>query len=228
MEMEGILISCLYSYGCPELRQFGTEKFIFEFLRNPEKSKLPFTRTILEKLEPYLFYYLIGKMNDLAPFNQRVVKAHWLGNNLLRKIEKEDVQELLRERLQGHQTRFIKLFDLVGGKAHHNFSTLWLIKRIENLNLNLKIINDCLIRLGEILEIKEERFFVKTQKLALTEREIYLRDSIEEIPKFFLRRPVKFNDWISIHFGTAREKISRNEAKNLIEITKEAISFFQG
>jgi len=226
--MEGILTSCLYSFGCPELRQFGAEKFFFEFLKNTEKTKLPLVRTILEKLEPYYFYSLIGYKNNLPPFSQRVVRAHWLGNNLLKRIEKEDVKELFKEKkFQGHQTRFIKIFDLIGGKPHHNFSTLWLIKKIENLNPNLKMIEDCLVRAGKVVEIKEEKFVVETQRLVLDRKKLRLQEVIEEIPRFFLKRPVKFNDWISIHFGVAREKISRDCAQNLQRIIQEAILFFE-
>jgi hydrogenase maturation factor len=217
--MEGILTSCLYSYGCPELRQIGAEKLFLNFLENPEKSKLPFVKDILEKLEPFIYYRLIAKMNGInSPFNSKVVKAHWLGNSLLRKIKKEDIEGFSINRL-------IKLSDLIGAKPHHNFNVLWLTKKTEKIPIEK--IDECVIKPGKVLEVREKDILVETIKLFSEGKKIYLKEIEEEISRGFLKGFIGFDDWVSIHFRSAREKISRNCAQNLIALTKEAIEFFK-
>jgi len=216
--MEGVRIACLYSYGCPDLKRIGAEKLIFDFIKDTDKSKLSLVKGILEKLEPCLFYRLIGKMNDIDnPFNLHVVKAYWLGNNLLRTIKKEDISI--------SSVYSLKLSDFVGGKAHHNFSVIWSTKRASNIPIEK--FDECLIKPGKIIELKEKNILVETKRLFSERKKIYFKDTTQEISREVLRGLISFDDWVSIHFGTAREKISRNCAQNLIEITKEAISLFQ-
>jgi hypothetical protein len=217
--MEGILTSCLYSYGCPELKQIGVEKLFLNFLENPEKSKLPFVEDILEKLEPFIYYRLIAKMNGInSPFNSKVVKAYWLGNGLLRTIKKEDIEDFSINRL-------IKLSDLIGAKPHHNFNVIWLTKKTKNIPIEK--VDECLIKPGKVIEIRRKTILVETMRLLVERKRIYLEDSKEEISKEILKGLVSFDDWVSIHFRSVREKISRNCAQNLIALTKEAIEFFK-
>jgi hypothetical protein len=217
--MEGILTACLYSYGCPELKQIGAEKLIHNFLENPEKAKISFTKDVLEKLEPFIYYRLIAKTNSInSPFNPKVVKAYWLGNNLLRPLKRDDLEDVSINRL-------IKLSDLIGAKPHHNFSVLWLTKKTKNILIEK--VDECLIKPGKVIEIRQKTILVKTMCLSTKGKKIYLEYSKEEISREILRGFISFDDWVSMHFRSAREKISRNCAENLLKITKEAISFFQ-
>ncbi len=217
--MEGLKIASLYSLGCPELRQIGAENFILNFLKNPERSKTLFVKDILKKLEPFVYYRLLAKKNGISnPFNKNVVKAHWLGNNLLKPLEEKDLNDI-------SSVYFLKLSDLIGAKPHHNFSVFWSAKRTDKIPIEK--IDECLIKSGKVIEIKEKTILVETVKLCLNKKEIFLQETKEEISKGFLRGFVGFDDLVSIHFQQAREKISRNCAQNLIEITKEAINFFK-
>lgn len=223
--MKGEIITALYSFGCPELRQFGAENFIFGFLKDPTLPKLPQARTILERLEPYLFYQLIAKKNNLEPFDPRVVRAHWLGNELLKEIEERDIKECF-SKISTHDTRILKLIDLTGGLPHHNFDALWILKKVKKITADLqKEINDCMIRVGKVIEIKNDKILVETQGIVFDE--FHLENTKEEISKFFLKE-IKIGDYVSIHFGKARERITASIAKNLTRISQEALSFFRG
>jgi len=222
--LKGEIITALYSFGCPELKQFGAEKFIFNFIRNPTKSKIAQVRTILQRLEPYLFYELIAKKNKLSPLDLKVVKAHWLGNELLKKIEKEDIKECF-PKILSHDMRILKIVDLIGGLPHHNFDALWILKKTKKLTRPLQEeITNCLIRTGRIIEIKGGKISVETEKIDFDN--LCLTKSIEEISRFFLKE-IKTGDFVSIHFKRAREKISLQTAKNLKKITQEALLFFE-
>jgi hypothetical protein len=222
--LKGEIITALYSFDCPELRQFGAEKFIFNFLKDPAKSKIAKARTILQRLEPYLFYLLIAKESKLKPFDLKVARAHWLGNELLKEIKEEDIKECF-SKILSHDMRILKIVDLIGGLPHHNFDALWILKRTKKLTKDLqKEVTDCLIRAGRVIEIEDGKILVEIERIDF--EDFRLRKSKEKISKFFLRE-VKIGDFVSIHFKKAREKISLQTVQNLRKITKKALSFFE-
>lgn len=232
--MEGLKIACLYSFGCPELEGMRTKELIFDFIKNPRKDKSHLVKETLQKLEPFLFYQLIGLQNNISePFSEDVVRAYWLGNWLLKPLTTEDIERFVSQRgnIEHHRLRLIKTLELVGGKPHHNFEILWLIKKIRrNQRLSSKFLdnlNNCLIRAARVTEIKELTLKVKTKSIVLKGQEITLEDSIEKISRGFVRE-IKKGDLVSIHLGIARENIERGTAENLSEIVKEAISFSKG
>jgi hypothetical protein len=220
----------LYSFSCPELKTEREKKIILEFAKNPQCEKVSKVREILVKLEPFFFYQFIAHQNKISdPFNERVVRAYWLGNKFLKKIAKEQIKTfaLLKREITHRKLTALKLLELINGKAHHNFETLWLIKR--NQFLSEKIlgeITDCLIRPGEIIKPGKNVLFVRTYELAFKKgKKIVLRETKIKIKQGFLRNP-RENQLITIHLSKAREKISKETFQNLLKITKEAISFF--
>lgn len=73
---------------------------------------------------PYLT--LIARGNGIAdPFDERVVEAYWLGNELLERVEARDLYESLRERYRGQLSPAV--MEMVAAKApagarpHHSF-----------------------------------------------------------------------------------------------------------
>lgn len=200
------------------MKTIGAEKLILDFLKNPEEAKLSFVTSIFEKLEAFLFYQMIAKMNGIPdPFDSVLVKAYWLGNRLLKTIENKDI-------LFVSPAYFIKLSDLIGTKPHHNFGVLWPTKKTKNIPL--KKIDECLVKPGRVIKVKQKTILVETISLFRKGKKINFRRSNEEVSKEVMKGLIGHGDWVSIHFDMARERISRNCANNLAEITKEAISFF--
>lgn len=230
--MEGLRIACLYSLNCPELlKEPEAQKIVFEFIKHPEKEKTHLVKEILEKLEPFIFYQLIALQNDITdPFAEDVVRVYWLGNNLFKTITKRDVSNLFTSILvEHHKLKLIKILDLIGGKPHHNWETLWLIKKVkmkQGLSREFLVnLDNCLITAGEIVYAGETTLQVKTKQISLKNGKIILKDAMPLIGQSLDK--VREGDFVSIHLLQAREKISRERAENLIRITKEAISFFE-
>lgn len=232
--MEGVWISTKYSWGCPELTKMGAQSLIFKFVRSPTQGKLAVVIAYLERLEPFLYYQLIGMANNIAdPFDERIIRAFWLGNDLLKPVTKKDIESFLSKRkdLGVHSLPLIKIMDLIGGKPNHNFEILWLLKdKKPNQILRAKfledIINKCLVRAGEIIEIKRPGLVVKTIAVNAEKKEIVLKERTEKISFGFMGQ-LRKGDIISVHLGTAREIIERETSKNLLKITEEALTFFQ-
>jgi len=231
--MEGVRIACLYSYGCPELEKIQKQNVVLDFIKNPQDNKCSLVKETLKGLNPFLFYQLIGLQNDIEdPFEEKVVRTYWLGGGFLKTITKKDVQNLLAQKnLQIHSLHLTRISDLINGKAHHNFETILLLKGIRDFQKLtrefIEKLNDCLVRAGKVISVGHWAFKVRTKSISFKKGEIVFEDSLELIP-FDLLREIKTGDFISIHLCRAREKIGKETAENLIEITKEAISFFQG
>jgi len=229
--LEGLRIACLYSFSCPELKKAKEKKTILEFAKEPQFEKAPKAREILIKLEPFFFYQFIAHQNKISdPFNERVVRAYWLGNEFLKRVTKEEIKTftLLKKEITHKKITALKLLELINGKPHHNFETLWLIKKNQFLTEKiLQEITKCLIRPGEIIKIEKNILFVKTFKLNLEEKKVVLREVISKVDQGFLKDPKK-EHLVTIHLSRAREKISKKTFQNLLKITKEALTFFQG
>lgn len=232
--MKGLQVACLYSLGCPELKRMKAQKHIFDFIENPQREKFPLIKEFLEELEPFLFYQLIGLQNDITDFfHEDVVRAYWLGNSLSKPLTKKDIDRFLSQKrnFEHHRFHLIKILELVGGRAHHNFESLWLIKGMERGRRFppkfLENLNDCLMRAGEVIEIGKLSLKVKTKSIGFSNQGFILEDSRERTYGGLVKEIEKGN-FISIHLGMAREKIQRETAENLLKITEETISFFKG
>ena len=227
--MEGVKLACLYTIGCLESRRRGTDKIFSQFIKSPSKSQLPLIVKKLMEFEPYFFYRLIAENNNLDSFQPEVVKAYWLGNELLKEIDERIIEQCF-SRVSFTNPRDLeriwKIVGLINRKPHHNFSVIWTLKKNKSLTpIILKKINECLIRSGVVMKVKRERVIVKTKRISFNEN-FYLENSLEELQKFFLKN-LKKGDLVSFHFRKTREKIFPREAENLIKITKEAISFLE-
>ncbi len=227
--MEGLRIACLYSFSCPELKKAKEKKTILEFAKEPQFEKAPKAREILIKLEPFFFYQFIAHQNKISdPFNERVVRAYWLGNEFLKRVTKEEIKTftLLKKEITHKKITALKLLELINGKPHHNFETLWLIKKNQFLTERiLQEITDCLVRPGKIIKQERNILFLETFRLNLEEKKIVLKKEICKVDQGFLKDPKK-EHLVAIHLSRAREKISKETFQNLLKITKEAISFW--
>lgn len=97
--MNGLLLAAIFSWGCERANELGFTQLLKEYADSKGKS-LPETkvRKILEKLYPYFYYQVIAQSNGISdPFDQRVVKAHWIGNKLLENIKPQVVKKVLQE-----------------------------------------------------------------------------------------------------------------------------------
>jgi hydrogenase maturation factor len=56
--------------------------------------------------------------------------------------------------------------------------------------------------------------------------EIFLQEMLKRVEQGFVKK-LRKGDYVSLHLGIAREKISAEMAKNLMKITQEALEFFE-
>lgn len=124
--MTGLLFGATFSYGCEAANTFGLTPMLKEYAFSAGKScSENEIRQALKKLASYFYYLAIAKANEISdPFDLRVVKAHWIGNELLKKVTERHGLWVLKEEGIRHD-RFILFCHLKPliqtGKAHHSF-----------------------------------------------------------------------------------------------------------
>lgn len=223
--MSGLKLAALYSFppGRFGLCGMGEEAphEIFHFLMG---KKVPKIKKILESFEGAIVYYkLIAKENKISDyFNKKVVKAYWIGNDLLDKVKVSKLKEVVAKKIKKPSLAKI-LPDFA--KAHHSFHVLVAGPMKRNLEMTEGMKDLCKISWGKVSK-------VYTGKWNVTNLEVEYQPLLKE-KSWFLGKPekrkifwdkrvlpkVKVGDWVSFHWNLALEKLSEEELKNLKKYT---------
>lgn len=120
---------------------------------------------------PYLT--LIARGNGIAdPFDERVVEAYWIGNELLERVEARDLYDSLRERYAAQLSP--RVMASVAGKApagarpHHSFHVfdVWRHADREAADV-LTMLDSCRISWGTVRSVEAGELVVERQHLEL-------------------------------------------------------------
>lgn len=227
--MSGFKVAALYSFPPGRFGLCGmgeeTSHQIFHFLLGEKVSKI---KKILESFKGALFYYkLIAKENKIPNyFDERVVRAYWIGNELLEKVRISKMKEMLEKVFKKPKlARLLPNF----ARAHHSFHVLVAGPLRKDLEMTEGMKDLCKISWGKILKIENWRLevgnlIVKYQPL-LKEKNWFLGKPIKR--KIFWNKrilpKIKVGDFISFHWDLALEKISKKELENLKKYTEFSI-----
>ncbi len=188
-----------------------------------------------QTLYPYL--YFIAKNNKIKdPFDERVIEAYWIGNELLENIEKKALYRHLNENLEIKKKvkpdlyREIEAKIILGAKPHHNFHVFNVWQRTGNWDVmhTLSSMDLCRISWGRVIRIKNSVLEVAYQPLILEGDYLTLgEEKIKQVNyqiggKSFLGQ-VQKGDWISLHWGFACEVLSELQVAYLKKYTQENI-----
>jgi hypothetical protein len=172
---------------------------------------------------PYL--QLIARTNGiLDPFDDRVVEAYWLGNELLDSVDVRQLWSDLRDRYRGQLTP--QTLDLLlgkvpaGARAHHNFHVFDVHSRVGDLENSLETMDQCRVSWGTVKAIVGPVLFVDRQPLLLQEGKLTLGP---EIPVRVVRQVdgkgfadrAAIGDVVSIHWNWVCEVISPRQLARL-------------
>jgi hydrogenase maturation factor len=221
----------------------GNRDDILEFYANANKNLIKSSITPLlrefETMYPYLEF--IARENNIKdPFDERVVDAYWLGNTLTNKISAKEYHKYLLRDFEIKKKVGQKVVDEISDHfsnlsiPHHNFHALNIFRHTGKSKgiLAAGVFDQCRISAGKIIEIKKGELVITRKRILVDESgNIYQtkarRDTVKNIfENVTLVRGLKVGDIISIHWGSACEKISMSEARNLQKITNICIEIF--
>lgn len=126
---------------------------------------------------PYL--QLIARANNIAdPFDERVVEAYWIGNELLEHVEVRQLHDSLTERfgkqLQGRTRDWVLGKAPAGARPHHNFHVFDVHSRVGELENTLETMDQCRVSWGKVTGVEGHELIVERQPLILEDGKLAL------------------------------------------------------
>jgi hypothetical protein len=177
---------------------------------------------------PYL--QLIALSNAIAdPFDDRVVEAYWLGNDLLITVEVRQLYDSLRERFARQLDSRTR--DLVLGKApagarpHHSFHVLDVYSRVGELGQSLHVLDQCRVSWARVDRLDGGEAIVSRQRLVLRDGKLALAEPVAERA---LRQvegrgfvdDAQPGDWVALHWGWVCEVLTSRQRAQLERYTR--------
>lgn len=200
--MTGVKYACLYSYKCEKATKLGINDQLLDYVQNYSRSleKRVLIISLLKKLTSYSGYQAISKLikKDYCfdEFDERIVRAYWLGKRGLYLI---------------HNLAVLEKFSIINADEHLSVQTI-------NESLG------CAISWGEVVEINpnQKRAKVLNHGLLYQKGRIIFGTETREVDTLFVSQ-LKKGELVSIHRSIAREKISQKQATILEDITLKAL-----
>lgn len=124
--MNGVLLAADFSWGCKRADDLEISQKLKKYAHSRGKSHPEEEiREELKKLFSYIYYRVIAVANNISdPFDIRVVKAHWIGSELLDNVQPVHIKAVFEEELEKNQDKVIlaRIFEpLVKNlSVHHN------------------------------------------------------------------------------------------------------------
>jgi hypothetical protein len=176
---------------------------------------------------------LIARSNGISdPFDERVVEAYWLGNDLLTGVEVRQLHEALLERfskqLQGTARKWLLDKAPAGARPHHNFHVFDVHSRVGELEHSLETMDQCRISWGKVVREEGAELVVERPPLALADGKLVLGPVVEEravrqVDGRGFADSAGPGDWVSLHWGWVCEVITPLQQRNLARYTDDHI-----
>lgn len=234
----GIIRCARYAFMPNKLSFCGPDKNedLFHYGHSQEVDQgLDLILKEFQVLYPYL--KLIAQANQLKdPFNERIIEAYWIGNQLLENVTKPklynhliDEQKLKKKLNKKLLKKTIEKIPL-GAKPHHSFHVLSVWKRTGNLDImhTINTMDLCRIGWGKIKGVNRPYLEVDYQPLVLEKDRLELGQAISQKILYeinnlgFIKKP-KIGKWVSFHWGFACEILNKYQVENLKKYTQESI-----
>lgn len=184
-------------------------------------------------LGAYPYYKLIARSNKIKnPFDERVVSAYWIGNELLDKVKTVDLRQMIAKEFSGPGLLPKKIAAEKAGavprgsKPHHSFHVLVIGSVTGSIDFkNTKLKDLCRIGWGIVKKIKTKSCLVEYQSL-VRERRIKLGKPIKKeiIWDKTLTPKVKIGDWLAFHWDYLAQVLTKKDVKNLRKHTLNTLN----
>ena len=128
--MKGVLLAAIFSYGCKRAEDLEISEKLKEYALSGGKSHTEEEiRGELKKLFSYIYYRIIALANNIEDrFDIRVVRAHWIGSNLLDKVQPVHIALVSEEMQKVYNDKVVlgRIFTPVvkSNSVHHNYCAM--------------------------------------------------------------------------------------------------------
>ncbi len=230
----GLLRSARYAFGPNRLHYCGPDANAEILAHMQHGAADPGLESLLKAFRTmYPYLRLIADANHIRDaFDERVVEAYWLGNELLENVKKQQLWQHLIEKQEIKKRIGPKEFPHVedkvrqGAVPHHSFHVLDIWRRTGHLEREhtLASLDSCRISWGTVAAVHGPAVTVETEPLVHNEGKLKLGQPVQKV----LTRPLeaepdiselKPGDVVSLHWGVLCEVITPTQAVTLKRYT---------
>jgi hypothetical protein len=231
--MSGLKLAALYGFYPHQLGLCGpsnnkdSKEKLSKFLRG-ERVPLFEIEKILKKFKgAFSYYQLIAKSNQIRdPFDRKVVQAYWIGNELLERVDVNELRDLIKRHLSRSKSSSLEEIIRIipsDAKAHHTFHVLAVGSFNNKFSFTEKMINLCRVSWAEVVEIKDKsKAIVRLRPLKLEKAKFILgkKEILREVfwnPDFISE--LKLGQTVSLHWNHIIQILKEEEKSQLENYT---------
>lgn len=181
---------------------------------------------------PYL--QLIARSNEIAdPFDDRVVEAYWLGNELLATVEVRQLYDSLHKRfgkqLQGRTRELVLGKAPAGARPHHSFHVLDVHSRVGDLGQSLYVLDQCRVSWARVERLDGGEAVINRQPLVLQDGKLALAEPVAERALRQVDGRGFVDDaqpgaWVALHWGWLCEVLTPHQRAQLERFTRHHLA----
>jgi hypothetical protein len=187
----------------------------------------------------YPYLRLIAAENGIDdPLDARVVESYWLGGALSERVAPRslhrDVSDRFRRRMPAGEWRWLETAIGGGSRPMHAFHVLEIFPRVGLLRGGapdpmLATMDACRISWGRVIGLEADRVLVEVRRLEMAEGHLALGPPRAEAAAAWrgpagLLDGVTADDWVSLHWGWACERLSARQLARLAASTDAALA----
>jgi len=213
--MSGIRIAALYGiYPC-QLGLCGpksAKKILSDYLLNNTSEDE--ARRALEQFKgAYPYYKVIAKANNIKdPFNEKVIKAYWISNELLDQVSADSLKEMIVKEFSGFLSEQVieeKIKQISSdSKPHHSFHVFKIGSVTGTIKLEAELLDICKVSWAEVVSKGKDRLVVRysgsVEKTVLWDKDLVF---------------VEIGDMVSIHWNHVIQVLNKEDLSNLKKYT---------
>ena len=236
--MLGAEISGRFALPPNSLSYCGTKGFraaFAAFLSRPTpSSRLRLESSLRLFKAHYAYLCLIARASGKQPFDSKVSEALWVGNSLLKKVKREDMQSLIVREFSGpgllSRKKALKLAGSLpkGALPHHSFHALYLHTITGVIAPSVQNADSCMVHWGEVTKVSNNSALVQSQKLVRKKGKLALVPCTRKLKLRCAGIPLlpslRAGGLVASHWGVAVMKLSRSQAQQLKSATNRNIS----
>ena len=237
---DGLLKAARYAFMPNKLSYCGPDKnrLLFEYIYHHQSDAgLKEIISEFQTLFPYLLF--IARCNNIRdPFDERIVKAYWIGNAYLDRVSPNAFYRFLEDDLQIKKKMEISeklhVYNKLprGAHPHHAFHVLNIFKRTGHLcePHTLDTMNRCKISWGKVIKNNKNSLLVETKSLIFNKGQLDWGNAenqkiITTIKgKSLIKDNINIGDLVTFHWGGFCEKVNKSEIYYLDKYTQQAIT----
>ena len=237
--MQGLRTASLYGIKPHQLGFCGPQEgsatqYLVKYLSGQKVSERKI-RKILEGFEgAFAYYKLIAKNNNVRdPFDERAVKAYWIGNNFLDNVSVQNLRKMIKNEFSKpgllskntaeKRAREIPSFS----KPHHSFHVLVIGSVTNRIKLKGNLLDFCRISWGQVMELDPLKGKIKIKyKPLLTQKKYKLGKPKEKYISWNknLLPQLRVGAVVSAHWNQAIQVLAKEDQENLRKYTQKTLN----